>query len=386
MSKVTPATIIFTPPSGVEQTIDFHAVEIEDHSTTAQITKYPVQEGIHVTNHSIRKNRVFSVTAMISNMRTVDYEGNVTSGRDYGEGATRKVKEVFDSLIHSGTECRVVTNLGEYNPVVFSSFKTKQKAGMVDSMQLHAVGEEIIKVDTENYTAPTPISFVEVTGPARAALVSDLGKMGIEVDDCDKLSQGEHWTDESFIIDAIDSAGKAVNTVFEFLGNDPVSRAAQYAQHVTGIDVVSSLGLDVEDDPCAEKGFADSLKGGLKQVGGKLLDVADDFIEEQTERHVETAMGKLSKSTRGIFYDTVTMDSSSGQALATAGLGTIIRGITGVDSEFPYIPGESLPSVDEIMSGNLFPTAKKETLTKVECACPPKDTPNIDSNTLPVVG
>ena len=394
-SQATPATILYTPAGKSEQVIDFHAVLLEDHTAQAQITKYPVQEGIHISNHSIRNNRLVTIKAMISNMRMTDYEGDVTSGRDYGIGATKIVKEAFDSLVNSGQECRVITNLGEYYPVVFNKFKTQQKPGMIDSMELIVSGEEIIKVDTKNFSAPTAVVFKEVTGPARDALVQDLAEMGIKVDDCAKLSQGETPKDESFIIKALDATGEAVETVFKFLGNDPVSGALGFAQEMTGLGIDGADTNVTRENPCVEEGFADSLLGGVEQIGGCLLAEANDFVEEAVEQLVETAMGNLQDTIQGAFYDVVTMGSNSGQALATAGLGCVIRGITGSESEFPYMPGESLPTTEEIMSGNIFGPDEgstelsksggdfnTETLTMIECDCSDTTQPVVDESLI----
>ena len=69
MAKTTPAHIIYTKKgTDNEVVIDFHAVVSEDHEASAKITKYPVQTGLHISNHSIRNNRVVSLTGVISNM------------------------------------------------------------------------------------------------------------------------------------------------------------------------------------------------------------------------------------------------------------------------------------------------------------------------------
>lgn len=383
LPKVSPASISFVSGTGENQVMDFPVVVFEEHTTKSQITKYPVQEGLHVSNHAIRNNRGVSIKAGVGNVRLVDERGDVI-GRDYGELSTRSFKDAIDYLINEAVECTVLTNLGTYEPVIFNRFQTRQQAGMVDSMEFTLSGEEIIKIDTKVKSAPIPISFTEVTGAARDALVEELAKSKINVDDCDRLSQGSYNTDESFIIEALDAAGTAVETTFEFLGNDPVSGAAKYAQSVLGMDVASNVTRVAENEPCAEEGFLDSLTGGIKQASHCLLKEADTFVEGQVARHVETAMGELTQGLYGAFYDTITMDSSSGQILATAGLGCIIRGVTGTESEFPYMPGESLPTVNEILNGNIFSSSKKEVLTKIECDCSDQTQAEVDTSLLPI--
>lgn len=352
-SKVSPATITYTPRGKAEQTIDFHTVIFEEHTTQAQVTKYPVQSGLHISNHSIRNNRTIGIRAMISNIRLVDYEGNTTSGRDYGNDATRKVKEAIDNLINSGQECRVVTNLGDYYPVVFTNFKTQQKAGMMDSMEFLIKGEEIIKVDNNNYKAPVPVVFSKVVEPERTALISQLADMGIPINPCQQLEYAEVEKERGFILKGLDAAGSAAESVFEFLGNDPVSNAPEYLLSVTGIDVFGAGDKVSRKDECPEKGADSALLGGMQQVGGCLLGAADDFVESAVEDLVETSMGRLQESIRGFVYDTITMLPESGQTLANAGLGCVVRGVTGGSSEFKYKPGESLPTTEEIMAGHI---------------------------------
>lgn len=393
---VTPATIMYTV-NGVEQLIDFHTVIQEEHSVQAQITKYPVQSGVHISSHSIRNNRVVGIKATISNIRMQvirDGESDIVSGTDYGIGATNVIKKALDSLVTTGQECRVVTNLGEYFPVIFNSFNTVQKEGKVDSMDVNIIGEEVIKVTGGRYSAPGAVVFEVLTGAARDARAKALEEAGFgKVSDCTELSTADIDKDEGFIIKALDQAGNAVETVFRFLGNDPVSGSLGYAQDVLGLDVFGAK-VSREEDACDDS-LASKVKGGLEQIGGCLLDAADDAVETAVENFVETAMGDLQESIAGVFYDTVTMGSESGQALATAGLGCIVRGITGTESEFPYMPGESLPTTEEIMSGNIFGPDEgstelsksggafdKETLTKMVCKCKKDESEAVDKEAV----
>lgn len=424
MANVTPATIEFTPElGGIPQTIDFHAVMIEDHTTQAAITKYPVQTGTHITNHSIRNNRMVSITAMISNMRMVDTAGFVISGRDYGDGATKKVKEVMDSLIHSGQQCKVTTNLGIYNPVIFTKFKTSQKAGMVDSMELNIIGEEIVVINTENYVAPIPVSFEVLFGPARAALVQELKEAGFETTDCDQISTGTVSSDESFVVESVDAAGNPVSTTHTYIGKDPVTGASQYEVTVDGVELATDGegGAVDETEPVLPEDVPIEIpkKSAIGNVGDCLVQEGTEILTEAAEDAIDTALGKLKKDARGIFYDTVSMDNQTGQLLASAGAGCIIRGITGSDTGGTYIPGESLPtaaeildktielvkggadpaelgktedlldetlpSADDILEGDIDPDAKTETLVKIESNknCEDKTKAEVDTTLVP---
>tara|TARA_R110000744_G_scaffold208461_13_gene327202 strand:+ start:4876 stop:6063 length:1188 start_codon:yes stop_codon:yes gene_type:complete len=394
MAQVTPASIIYTTPEGAEQIIDFHAVISEGHETSATITKYPVATGLHISNHSIRHNRVVTLEGVISNVRlnSVATQNQTTGETDYGTNATKTVKAVLDALIQNGIECRVVTNLGDYFPVVFSKFKTKQGAGLVDSMRFTITGEEIVKYSASNTTAPAPITFTVVNGPARVALVDDLAASGFYVDDCDKLSQGSYVKGDDFVIDGVDSSGKAVKTTYLYGGLDPATGSAIYEMHVSesAVAVETGKAAEAEADPCAEESFGSSLLGGLEQIGmclfNSAVSVGLDFVEDT----IDTAMGKLQKSSRGAFYDTVTMDNSYGQSLASAGIGCVVRGVTGEDNTFDYVPGNSLPTTGEIMSGASqalgFSDAPPEvvTLTQIMCDCKATSADEVDNDTIPI--
>jgi len=369
--KATPASIQYTPTGGDVQYINFNAVISEDHEAKATITKYPVQEGLHVSNHSIRHNRQVILEGVITD---VQIEG--PRNTNYGSTPSYTVKEALDNLVNSGQECTVITNLGIYTPVVFSRFKTKQKAGMMDSMQFTIIGEEIVKVDTNNYTAPTPITFTEVTGPERVALVEELALSKIYVDDCDRISQGDFTKGEDFAIDSYDESGTPVSTIYKYVGLDPSTNDGIYEVHLddNAAGTVSTASTPV-NSPCADETYTEALTAGIEQVGECLLKEATSVVEEAAEDMIDTAMGRLQKSIYGAFYDTVVMDNKYGSMMAAAGIGCIVRGVTGADDNYPYTPGESLPTTTEIMNGAKEGLGLKEpepeivTLTQIECAC-----------------
>ncbi len=236
MAQVTPASIAYTPTVGPEQIIDFHAVVFEEHMTEAEVTTYPVQEGFHVSNHSIRKNRIVTLSGLISNILL---RGTKSGSIDYGSNATLAVKGLFDALISSGTECRVTTNLGDYSPVIWKRFKTKQKEGMVDSMSFTVTGEEIIKVDADNNAAATEINFSEVPTLNRASVVAELTTAGIHTEDCDQLLQSSFTVGEDFIIKGTNSAGEPVDTTYVFIGMDPSTGQPRYEIHVSESSVAT---------------------------------------------------------------------------------------------------------------------------------------------------
>ena len=128
--------------------IRFHSVIFEDHEVSNEITKFPVQSGFNISNHSIRKNRKVNLSAIVTDTQMLysgefyDYskEGN---GKDNSISNSRRMHEMLTTLVREAVSCTVVTNLDTYTPVIFNRFKTKQEAGMTDAMTFILSGEEV---------------------------------------------------------------------------------------------------------------------------------------------------------------------------------------------------------------------------------------------------
>ena len=395
MTTVTPAQILYIPEGEtVERIINFDAVIEEGHAAKAKVTKFPVQEGFHVSNHSIRENRIVSLKGMISN---VQFDlGDAVPKTQYGSNATAFVKNNLEALIHSGLQCRVVTNLGDYNPVVFTSFKTAQKAGMVDSMEFTITGEEIILANAATFTAPTPITFQEVQGAERDVYVERLNKAEIFVDECDKISKGSYTVGQDYVINDVNTAGKSVETSYIFMGIHPTTKAEMYEIHVSESSVSTHnppSARVAEVSPCLVEGFDKSLFGGIAQISGCLLAEAALIAQEAVEEVIDTSMGKLTKSIRGLLYDTVEFaggPDSIGGMLTTAGVSCVVRGISGNTDAGNYNPGESLPTTDQIIEGAAIglgfsePRPEVVSLTQIQCACKDDQKFDVDASLIPI--
>ena len=390
MAKLTPAAITYIASGGKEQTIDFHAVVSEEHSASATITKYPVQTGVHISTNSIRHNREISIQGVISNYRmengkTVNQDKKST---DYGADSTAAIFDVMEALVNSGAECKVVTNLGIYEPVVFKKFGTKQKEGLVDSMLFTISGEEVVKITERNYTAPIPLSFTEVIGPDREVLVDKLASSDYYVDQFAKLSKATANVGENFIVSTVDKLGVAVETSFISVGVDPNTEEHLYEVHPS-FSALRSVADKASVAVTGEPIDVDSLVSGLSNIGKCLISEATDVASEYIEDTVETAIGDLKESVRGYVYDTISMGNSYGQSLASAGIGCVVRGVTGDFDESEYIPGESLPTTDSIidkLQKSLGVQSKVEKLVsfvKIESVVAPS-TEDIASNLVPV--
>lgn len=240
MAKATPAHIIYSTPNGEEKVIDFHAVISEEHNASSQITKYPVQTGKHISNHAIRQNRVVSLSGVFSNYvfswssRAMGQDLGVLPSRDmYGTDTNRVMFEVLESLVNSAAECKVVTNLGIYEPVIFNKFTTKQAAGKVDTLEFTISGEEIVKIGEASDKAPVPLNFTVIKGAEREATVFQLESMGINVGAEDEVSKVELEVGDDFTLSDVDTAGNAVKTTYIYKGRDPASGEPIYEVHLS---------------------------------------------------------------------------------------------------------------------------------------------------------
>lgn len=240
MAKATPAHIIYKTDNGEEQVINFHAVISEEHHASSQITKYPVQTGKHISNHAIRQNRIISLSGVYSNYvfawssRAMGEDLGVLPSRDmYGTDTNRVMFEVLESLVNSAAECKVVTNLGIYDPVIFNKFSTKQVAGKVDTLEFTLSGEEVIKVGEASDKAPVPLNFTVIEGAEREATVFQLDSMGIGVQPEDEVSKVELEVGDDFTISDVDSAGNAVKTTYVYKGRDPATGEPIYEVHLS---------------------------------------------------------------------------------------------------------------------------------------------------------
>ena len=352
MAELTPARITYTLGDS-EQVIRFHAVDSEAHQATSEVTKFPVQSGFQVSNHAIRHNRKITIVAVISNTLI---KGGETSYQYSLSNNSKTVFQMLNDLVNSKIRAQVLTNLGLYTPVIFTSFKTTQKVGMVDSMKITLVGEELQDSSALNGTSPTPVSWSTLSDESALARVEDLRAAGIDISDeaaskSGFLEEASIDLGSDFSIDSVDSLGVASVTTYINKGVDPTTGIYPYEVHTT------DLGLF--EDPAEILGGSSSaasllgkISAGVKDATGCIVKGGSTILINEAEDIVDTAMGKLKKSAYGAFYGVMNMSSDTiGQALIGMSAGCVIRGVTGHSDKFPYKPGESLPNAADIING-----------------------------------
>lgn len=373
---VTPAMISFTPTGKALQTIRFHAVIHEDHSVVADITKYPVQTGFEISNNVIRRNRKISIKALITNTP-------IAGARNAFEYSTNNAKTVFDtlqSLVQSAEPCEVLTNLGIYNPVIFTKFQTQQKLGMVDGIEINLEGQEVQVADTVRGTVPKVLSFSLLSASEADAREGILRDSGIAVCDCSEISEANMKTGEDFKIEGKNEFNQTITTTYLVSGVDPVTGDYTYDVHTSDTKMYSP-----RDNAAGALGTsAITAASGWSAVGNCLVDEGAGVLEDAATDLIDTAMGRLKKTLYGALYDTTNLtDNKYAQHLIHGGVGCMVRGITNFaeDNEFPYAPGEALPDTGNIIEGGkklgkkLFPSKdddatradKATVVTQIQC-------------------
>lgn len=341
---VTPAMISFTPTGKALQVVRFHAVIHEDHSVVADITKYPVQTGFEISNNVIRRNRKISIKALITNTP-------IAGARNAFEYSTNNAKTVFDtlqSLVQSAEPCEVLTNLGIYNPVIFTKFQTQQKLGMVDGIEINLEGQEVQVADTVRGTVPKVLSFSLLSASEADARADVLRNTGIAVCDCFELSEAKMKTGDDFKIEGVNEFGQTITTTYLNKGVDPVTGEYSYEVHTSDTKMYSP-----RDAALSATGTSlIDTTSGWSAVGNCLVDEGAGVLEDAATDLIDTAMGQLQGTLYGALYDTMHLSTNSyGQHLIHGGVGCMVRGITNFaeDNEFPYVPTEALPPTESII-------------------------------------
>jgi len=286
-------------------TIRFHAIVSEDHKSTVQITKFPIQTGFELSNHAIRKNRIITLEGIISNV-VLD-----NTQQALYEGTSNTSKTVYDTLqllTNEAIPCIVETNLGIYNPVIFTKLSTRQELGMVDSIRVSISGEEIQVAETISNTGPKELSFTRVTEDRLDSVIDNLNTSGIFPSSDSIISQDSISIGEDFSITSTLSNGIQYATTYIKTGWDGISEYT-YEVFTENTDVFSVL-----DD--VEQALQDSLNipllpenidllGGLDGVTNCLYTRGSEVLVEEAKKVIDTALGELDKSIYGAQQDII---------------------------------------------------------------------------------
>jgi len=342
----------------------FHSIESESHAATAEVTKYTVQTGFELANNSIRKNRTVELNAYVSNTVVIG------QGQDYTYGAnnSKAIFQELERLVNERVPCTVDTNLGQYNPVIFTKFTTKQTAGMINAMQFTISGEEVQVSTVLNKSAPKALVFRAVPETLVEARRTELRNAGLDVKDTDELQEAPITYGKSFTMDTFDSAGNPQVTTYEYLSTNETDGSYLYKVHTTNTEVFKTptagtfnvFGLQLPDIP-AIPSYDDISSKAIPGISTAASCVAASTVElalNIANDYIDTAVGELQRSIYGAVYELVNISptgssSDIGQALIGIGVGCTVAGIvsgateTDLSDEFEY---PDIPTVDSMVS------------------------------------
>jgi len=303
MPQPTPATISYDS-KGNEQTIKFHTVISETHQATSQVTKFPVQNGFEVSNHAIRKNRVVAINGMFTNT-VLKGTGMIQYSK---QNTSKEMFKVMGDLVANRTQCRVVTNLGVYFPVIFTNFQTAQKQGMVDAIDFTMSGEEIQVAGVNIGSAPKQLTFEPVDRLTKEQLEEQWLASGLPYSTKAHYSQTDALLGTDFGIVSKDVSGQTTDTTFECVGYDDTTGLYSYLQHTSITDIFEDATNAVTD---VIPPLPFELSGGLLGTSNCLLEGAASFVEDVTTNTatdlIKTAMGELRSSAYGALQDIVNL-------------------------------------------------------------------------------
>lgn len=390
MAKPTKAQIKYTQTKHLfsfTSTIRFHSVISEEHEVTSEITKFPIQEGFNVSNHAIRKNRKISLKGIITNNLIVGAE----EFHEYSTVSnTKAVYATLKELIRQATPCIVNTNLGDYDPVIFTKFSTKQQAGMTDAMEFTISGEEVQLGSTVNNTAPSLLVFVAVPTERIPAKIAELTSQGIIVPVGAVLTEASCDFNESFQVETISKSGESMIMTYEKVSYDTAISAFGSVEDtiVNGLNAaissvapsISAFGhtIHTSDILAAPSLVAESvyqnvdsflasipeiptlpstgLLQGAASAGACAVDGLIGAINSTASDFIDTNLGKLRSTIYGGAYDNIVTfyNAPGGQRIKSLGQECLVAGILGALDPFTSyddFSNNSLPSVTDVVNG-----------------------------------
>lgn len=353
--KNTPVSITYESSSGAIEEVRFHAVISEEHTASAEITKYPTQLGYNVSNTAIRHNNQVRLEGIVTNYVLKDSDVN-----DFHSGNNSKIMfETLKSLVNNSVSCRVVTNLGIYDPVIFDKFRTKQASGSMDVLKFTLHGQETQISSSSNKTAPTRVSWKALDEVARAAKVDELAIMGFTVSDAAELATATVDMGTDFVLTTANSIGEAIDTTYISQGFDEVTGAYNYLVHTAETSLFEPVTSSFDFFSLA--GDLIDVAGGVSTASSCLRSGAADILTTVGEDLTETAMGIMTNSIYGVkFAITGLMGGGGtgggnkyGQALIGLGVDCIVAGGTTAFTNIVQSDdfNSSLPTVSDILSG-----------------------------------
>lgn len=353
MLKKTPVSISYEATSGATENVRFHAVMSEAHQASSEVTKYPTQLGYNVSNTAIRKNNVVTLVGIVTNTVLQDQDPDDFNSTDN----SALMFKILRGLVNNSTPCKVVTNLGVYNRVIFDKFRTKQEAGSMDSLKFTLSGQEVQTSNSANKAAPNRVEFTKLLDEELLAKVDELSDAGFQIPTGADISTALVDLGSDFIVATENAVGDLIDTTYISQGYDAITDSFNYLVHTDAVEMF--LPDDGEFDFFSLIGDLVDVSAGVTAAGACLSSGGNRLVGNTVDDLIETAMGKFTNSTYGIKFEAMSFLSNGdpvggknfGQSLIGLGVDCIIAGGTESVAGAEKVLNSSLPPVSEILSG-----------------------------------
>jgi hypothetical protein len=328
-SSITPAHITYridaADPESQTNTLHFHSIFTETHEASTELTQFPVMNGFVVTNHAIRKNRKVSIEALVTNtpIAKTKVAGYWKSGDNASEAFYQLQKLVNDAVV-----CKVVTNLGVYNNVVFNRFNTQQAEGMITAMRFTISGEEL-QLSTSVPTGP-PIAtiFTPVSAEFKPALIKELNDYGIPTKSNAELFQAQIKEGAGALVLTEDVLGNSLTVAYEALPTNVSTGKIPYLASF-GIEDTFHFDKPEFDLYSLADALPDALEGAITGTKACLTEGGGSIIRDFTDDFIDTAIGVVRKTAYGAagkIMDSIGLEK--GGILWTVGRDCLVTGMS----------------------------------------------------------
>lgn len=383
--NVTPAFINYTSSTGSDTTVAFHSVFTESHEASTEITKYPVQTGFIISNHAIRKNRVVKIEALVTN--TVLAGTRTSNVTPISANISRDMFKQLEDVVNNSTVCKVTTNLGIYNDVVFNHFSTTQMEGMVDAMKFTISGEELQVRSSLTKSAPFVVVFSKLPPATEIAQQQQLEKKSIAADG--EVTTSTVQANRDFQVTTKGLVGEDIITTYVFLSENPTTGASTYEVHTNNTELAANAGSEfnifslVNEALLLPEELENILQGGISSTAACLKEGINELLSGDggDDSFISTAFGKLRKSIHGAFLKVISILPGSGNPLISLGRDCLITALEEVEgvvlTPVNFFEDEvtEIATVDNILNGarnigigiasSASPVVKDMLLTKI---------------------
>lgn len=358
MAKITKAAITYSTGTGeakTETTVRFHAVVSEGHDLTTKITSFPAQDGFVVSRHAIIGNRGIQLEGIVTDTPMVGSDTFIKYGLDNKKVLFKTLQE----LMQNATPCKVETNLGVYEPVIFNKFKTKQNKDHHNSMLFTLKGEEIQDGKSEKGDTPALVTFSKLGDAEKDAHITELKTAGVHVPEGSDIFTAQVDFGSSFSLDTFNPSGDPMTVVYEHLGTDPATLQNTFMVHTsdtfTAISPVAASNLTTIK---AVQNFLDgpelpssSLLAGAAQAASCLgVEGVNDAVD-QASGYINTASGYLLQSIYGAAFGISIINGTAdlGQVLLGLGSDCNVVGLLGTPKVQDTLDDIGLTPVDDLI-------------------------------------